>query len=89
MCKDEIEDEAQVLFSCKAYEEFRRDVQCFDGLHTAAITDVSNVMSADDKLSIRELSPFFLYRAMQRRNDIATSQSSTYDLYVNELTPKD
>ena len=59
MCKDEIEDEAQVLFSCKAYEEFRGDVQWFDGLHTAAITDVSNVMSADDKLSIRELSPFF------------------------------
>ena len=31
----------------------------FDGLHTAVITDVSNVMSADDEMSIRELSRFF------------------------------
>ena len=56
MCKDEIEDETRVLFSCKAYDEFRRDVRWFDGLHTAAVTDVKNVMSADDEMSIRELS---------------------------------
>ena len=72
MCKDEIEDEVHFLFSCKAYEEFRRDVRWFDGLHTAAVTDVSNVMSADDEISIRELF-HFLYRALQRRNDIANS----------------
>ena len=65
-------------------------------LHTAAVTDVSNFMSADDERSIREFSRFVvvffflsLYRALKIRNDIATSQSSTKDLYVNELTPKD
>ena len=60
MCKDEIEDETHVLFSCKAYDEFRRDVRWFDGLHTAVVSDVSNVMSADDEMSIRELSRFFV-----------------------------
>ena len=76
VCKDEIEDKTHALFSCKAYNKFRRDMRWFDGLHTAVFTDVSNVMSADDEMSIRELSRF-LYRALQRRNDIATSQSST------------
>ena len=76
MCKDEIEDETYVLFSCKAYDEFRRDMRWFDGLHAAVVTDVSNVMSADDEMSIRELSRF-LYRALQKGNDITTSQSST------------
>ena len=71
-----LEDETHVLFSCKAYDELRRDVRWFDGLHTAVVSDVSNVMSADDEMSIRELSRF-LYRALQRRNDVATSQSST------------
>ena len=52
VCKDEIEDETHVLFSCKAYDEFRRDVRWFDGLHTAVVTDVSNVMSAGDEMSI-------------------------------------
>ena len=33
-------------------------------------------LSADDEMSIRELSRFS-YRALQRRNDIATLQSST------------
>ena len=65
-----------VLFSCKAYDEFRRDMRWFDWLHTAVVTDVSNVMSAENEISIRELSRF-LYRALQRRNNIATSQSST------------
>ena len=60
VCKDEIEDETHVLFSCKAYDEFRRDVRWFDGLHAAVVTDVSNVMSADDEMSIRELSRFFV-----------------------------
>ena len=76
VCKDEIEDETFVLFSCKAYDEFRRDVRWFDGLHTAAVTDVSNVMSADDEMSIRELSSV-LFRTLQRRNDVVTLQSST------------
>ena len=66
VCKDEIEDETHVLFSCKAYDEFRRDVRWFDGLHTAVVTDVSNVMSADDEMSIREL-PRFLYRAFAKK----------------------
>ena len=56
MCKDEIEDETRVLFSCKAYDAFGRDMRWFDGLHAAVVTDVSNVMSADDEMSIRELS---------------------------------
>ena len=76
MCIDEIEDEAHVRFSCKAYEEFRRDVPWFDGLLTAAVTDISHVMSADDEMSIRELSSV-LFRTLQRRNDVVTLQSST------------
>ena len=32
-------------FSCKAYEDFRKDVSLFD---TAAVADVSHVMSAHD-----------------------------------------
>ena len=69
------------FFSCKAYEEFRRDLQWFDGIHTAAATDVSNVMSVDDQMSIRELSRFFVLlcflQSFAKENDTATSQSST------------
>ena len=83
--KDEIEDESHVLFSCKAYEDlliiiiinnnnFRKDVSWFNGSHTAAVADVSHVMSADDETTIWELSRF-LYRVLQRRNDIVTSQT--------------
>ena len=53
----------------------------FDGLHTAAVTDVSNVMSAGDDMSIRDLSRgFFVCLFLQsfaKENDTATSQSST------------
>ena len=35
--KDEIEDESHVLFSYKAYEDFRKDVSWFNGSHTAAL----------------------------------------------------
>ena len=76
VCKNEIEDETHVLFSCKAYDAFGRDMRWFDGLHAAVVTDVSNVMSAENEISIRELSRF-LYRALQRRNDIATLHSSS------------
>ena len=43
-----IEDESHVLFSCKAYEDFRKDVSWFNGSRTAAVVDVSHVMSADN-----------------------------------------
>ena len=49
VCKDEIEGESHVLFSCKAYEDFRKDVSWFNGSHTAAVADVSHVMSADNE----------------------------------------
>ncbi len=74
VCKDEIEDESHVLFSCKAYEDFRKDVSWFNGSHTAAVADVSHVMSADDETTIWEVSRF-LYKVLQRRNDIVTSQT--------------
>ena len=48
VCKDETEDESHVLFSCKAYDDFRKDVSWFNGSHTAAVADVSHVMSADN-----------------------------------------
>ena len=51
-CKDEIEDESHVPFSCKTYEDFRKDVSWFNGSHTAAVADVSHVMSADDETAI-------------------------------------
>ena len=83
--KDEIEDESHVLFSCKAYEDlliliiinnnnFRKDVSWFNGSHTAAVADVSHVTSADNETTIWEVSRF-LYRVLQRRNDIVTSQT--------------
>ena len=72
--KDEIEDESHVLFSCKAYEDFRKDVSWFSGSHTAAVADVSHVMSADNETTIWEVSRF-LYKVLQRRNDIVTSQT--------------
>ena len=59
VCKDEIEDESHVLFSCKAYEDFRKDVSWFNGSHTAVVVDVSHVMSADNERSIWEVSRFF------------------------------
>ena len=73
-CKDEIEDEPHVLFSCKAYEDFRKDVSWLNGSHTAAVADVSHVMSADNETSIWEVS-CLLYKVLQRRNDIVTSQT--------------
>ena len=74
VCKDEIEDESHVLFSCKTYEDFRKDVSSFNGSHTAAVAEVSHVMSADNETSIWEVSRF-LYKVLQRRNDIVTSQT--------------
>ena len=50
-----------VLFSCKAYENFRKDVSWFNGPHTAAVADVSHVMSADDETTIWEVSRFFVF----------------------------
>ena len=50
------------FFSCKAYEDFRKDVSWFNGSHTAAVADVSHVMSADDEMTIWEVSLFsFLF----------------------------
>ena len=74
VCKDEIEDESHVLFSCKAYEDLRKDVSWFNGSHTAVVADVSHFMSADNERSIWEVSRF-LYKVLQRRNDIVTSQT--------------
>ena len=74
VCKDEIEDESHVLFSGKAYEDFRKDVSWFNASHTAAVADVCHVMSADNETSIWEVSRF-LYKVLQRRNDIVTSQT--------------
>ena len=75
MCNDKTEDESHVLFSYKAYEDFRKDVSWFNGSHTAAVA-VSHVVSADDETTISELSRF-LYKVLLRRNDIVTSQTDT------------
>ena len=62
LCNDKIEDESHALFSYKAYEDFRKDVSWFSGSHTAAVADVSHVMSADDEMTIWEVSLFsFLF----------------------------
>ena len=74
LCARMKQDESRVLFSCKAYEDFRKDVSWFNGLHTAAVADVSHVMSADNERSIWEVSRF-LYKVLQRRNDIVTLQT--------------
>ena len=44
-------------FSCKAYEDFRKDVSWFD---TAAVADVSHVMSALDVWTVWDFA-YFLY----------------------------
>ena len=62
------------FFSCKADEDFRKDVSWFNGSHTAAVADVSHVMSADNETTIWEVSRF-LYKVLQRRNDIVTLQT--------------
>ena len=85
VCKDKIEDESHVLFSCKAYEDFRKDVSWFNGSHTAAVADVSHVMLADDETTIWQVSRFFfcffffLYKVLQRRND----RKLTHEIAVN------
>ena len=56
------------------HEDFRKDVSWFNGSHTAAVANVSHVMSADNETSIWEVSRF-LYKFLQRRNDIVTSQT--------------
>ena len=76
VCKDEIEDELHILFSCKAYEDFRKDVSWFNGSHAAAVAGVSHVMSADNETSIWEVFRF-LYKVLQRRNDIVTWQTDS------------
>ena len=45
-----------------------------NGSHTAAVADVSHVMSADDETSIWEVSRL-LYKVLQRRNDFVTSET--------------
>ena len=60
VCKDEIEDESHVLFSCKTYKDFRKDVSWFNGSHTAAVADVSHAMSAGNETTIWEVSRFFV-----------------------------
>ena len=76
VCKDEIEDESHVLFSCKAYEDFRKDVSWFNESHTAAVADVSHVMSADNETSIWEVSRFFVqsFAKEKRHCDFANSR---------------
>ena len=83
MCNDKTEDESHVLFSYKAYGDFRKDLSWFNGSHTAAVADVSHVMSADDEMIISEVFflffffsfLFLLYKVLQRRNSIATLQN--------------
>ena len=47
-----------VLFSCKAYADFRNDVSLFIVSHTAAVADVSYVTSAVDDRTIWKMSRF-------------------------------
>ena len=49
---------SHVLFSCKAYADFRNDVSLFIVSHTAAVADVSCVMSADGERTIWKMSRF-------------------------------
>ena len=70
MFKKAINNNNNVLFSCKAYEDFRK--MWLNGSHTAAVAFVSHVMSADDETTIWEESRFF---EQQRRNVIVTLQT--------------
>ena len=56
VCKEEIEDESHVLFSCQAYNLFRREVPLLADL---VDNDITRVMSADDEESVIQLSKFF------------------------------
>ena len=57
MFKKAINNNNNVLFSCKAYEDFRK--MWLNGSHTAAVAFVSHAMSADDETTIWELSRFW------------------------------
>ena len=76
MLKHQIEDEPHALFFRVKhnYEGFRKDVSWFNGSHTAA---VANVMSADDEITIILGTVRFLYKVLQNRNDIVSSQTNT------------
>lgn len=61
-CKEEVEDERHVLFSCNAYNEMRRDepsLNCPDA-------DISSLMSAVDCETIAGLSKY-LYHVFRKR----------------------
>lgn len=62
-CKQEVEDEEHVLFSCMVYEEFRRDLPTIRNDN-----DVTHIMKADDEDTVIQLS-WFLYKAFTKRND--------------------
>ena len=79
MCKNEIEEESHVLFSCKAYMRISEKTW-FNGSHTAAVADVSHVMSDDYyETTIWEVSRL-LYDFLQKRND---TDKLTHETDVN------
>ena len=65
------------FFRVKPMRISEKDVSWFDGSHTSAVAAVPHVMSADDEMTVWEVSRF-LYKVLQRRNDIVTSQTDTY-----------
>ena len=62
MCKLEIEDEAHVLFFCRAYSKLRRDAPVLHGVLPESADSVENILSDDSEDTIRQVSRF-LYRA--------------------------
>ena len=66
VCKREIEDEMHILFVCDAYSDFRRDVACL--ANQTHVDDIDNVMSADDEITVLQISRF-LYRAFSKRKE--------------------
>ena len=65
------------FFRVKPMRISEKDVSWFDGSHTSGVASVPHVMSADDEITIWEVSRF-LYKVLQRRIDIVTSQTNTY-----------
>jgi hypothetical protein len=73
VCKNEIEDEAHVLFTCDAYNELRTKVNIITNTNQDDSNALSRVMAADDEEAIIQLSRF-LYGVFQLRNKTVSSE---------------
>ena len=64
-CKQEMEDEAHVMLQCKVYDDLRKGLEILNHYY---FSDVSEIMSFDDKKTVCDISKF-LYYVFKKRNE--------------------